>query len=513
MNQVLHIFRKDVRHFWIEIVLSWAVLIYVGRWNWFHSSPHREFRWVYEVQGYAVLLLVFAWWILIARVVQDESLVGDSQFWVTRPYEWKSLLAAKILFAILVIHIPAVLLYTVLLKLAGFPVLASSAGIFQITTVTSLLLLLPIAAFAAVTKSLWRWLIILLVLVFVGIAGIASFSFFFGGGGAQIADEGAYAFLQPIAFVTLLCAAVLLQYARRRLLRAWLLLILAFAAFPLLEFVIPYRMLADRQFPVSSSKPVLLQVMPPTTTAQSPVESGKVYVSLPVSVTGVAENTIVTVRGLIVTIDAPNGRHWGSEWRSAGNEFYPGYGSGQLSFWLDKGFYDAVNSQPSRVHVLLAMDQLRETDRQKIVAEDTFVLPNVGVCWLVNYTGVASAFGFDCRSDGAAPKNLLVTLVSSESTCPPDRDHPVPQTARILSRGGGFQPILPLSTRSFLLSSSDPSDPEARPKICPGTPLDFSKYESFRSTRVEYDLGELRLGEYSKPAIRSGLGGYAVSIP
>lgn len=511
MNQVLHIFRKDVRHFWIEIVLSWAVLIYVGRLNWVHCSPHGEFRWLYDFQAYAVLLLVFAWWILVARVVQDESLVGDCQFWVTRPYEWKNLLAAKILFVIAVIHIPAVLLYIVLLKLAGYPLLARSAEIIQVTTVTSLMLLLPISAFAVVTKTLWRWLLILMVLIFFGLAAIASFTFLFGRSSGGIADEGAFGILQPFAFIAFLIAVILVQYARRRLLRAWLLVVLAFAAFPLLGFVIPYRILTDRQFPASSSKPVLLQVTPPTTASQSPVESGKMYVSLPVSVTGVAGNTIVTVRGVLVTIDAPNGTHWKSEWQSTRNEFYPGNEPSQLSFWLEKSIYDAVSSQPSHLRLLLAIDELRQTSRRRIVAENTFILPNVGSCWLINYTTVQSAIGFDCRSDGGGPKNLLVTLASDESTCPEEKDRTASKTARMLSvGGGGLDPLLPLTLRSFAFGPWILSHPEDRPQICPETPLNFATYEKLRSTRVEYDLGQIKLGDYLKPVT---VGGYAIGIP
>src|SRR5256885_7885270 len=45
-----------------------------------------------------MILLPLAWWTLIARVIHDEVLPGDNQFWITRPYSWKSLLGAKALF-------------------------------------------------------------------------------------------------------------------------------------------------------------------------------------------------------------------------------------------------------------------------------------------------------------------------------------------------------------------------------------------------------------------------------
>ena len=38
------------------------------------------------------------WLVLISRVVHDEGLVGDRQFWITRPYPWQILLTAKLAF-------------------------------------------------------------------------------------------------------------------------------------------------------------------------------------------------------------------------------------------------------------------------------------------------------------------------------------------------------------------------------------------------------------------------------
>ena len=37
--------------------------------------------------GILVLLMVTSWWLLLARVVQAETLVGEQQFWITRPYQ------------------------------------------------------------------------------------------------------------------------------------------------------------------------------------------------------------------------------------------------------------------------------------------------------------------------------------------------------------------------------------------------------------------------------------------
>src|SRR5439155_11374187 len=94
---ILHIFRKDVRQHWPEIGASIAIL---GAYAWHEST--RPTGLDYPVGWNLFLhwlprLLALAWGFLIVRVVQGERLVGDRQFCVTRPYEWKRLLSSKML--------------------------------------------------------------------------------------------------------------------------------------------------------------------------------------------------------------------------------------------------------------------------------------------------------------------------------------------------------------------------------------------------------------------------------
>src|SRR5271154_7007349 len=97
MEQILNIFRKDLRRFWREIAVSLAFLA-VCTWSEAHywtESPSWDSA--FRNSGLLTALVFISWWFLITRAIQGESLVGDKQFWVTRPYEWKKLLAAKVL--------------------------------------------------------------------------------------------------------------------------------------------------------------------------------------------------------------------------------------------------------------------------------------------------------------------------------------------------------------------------------------------------------------------------------
>ncbi len=133
MSQILNIFQKDARHHWPEVLVSWALLgVYV--WNqprkWANQTV--DIRLVSTLLNMLPALLFLAWAFLIARLVQGETLVGDRQFWITRPYVWYKLLAAKLLSILAFFHIPLFVSQIVLLRLGKFPVVSSLWGLVLI---------------------------------------------------------------------------------------------------------------------------------------------------------------------------------------------------------------------------------------------------------------------------------------------------------------------------------------------------------------------------------------------
>jgi hypothetical protein len=87
MNQIIHVFRKDVRRHWLELSIS-LVLLAAFAWRepreWksaFDTDPLSHF-----LSGVLSVLVPISWSLLIVRIIHGESLVGDRQFWVTRPY-------------------------------------------------------------------------------------------------------------------------------------------------------------------------------------------------------------------------------------------------------------------------------------------------------------------------------------------------------------------------------------------------------------------------------------------
>jgi hypothetical protein len=96
MHLMLHIFKKDVRRLWWGVAI--ALLIQIAA-AWFDA-----------VEDVAVLLhdlLMVTWAVLLALAVHEDPLVGDRQFWLTRPARWRVLLGSKLLFALAVVHVPS----------------------------------------------------------------------------------------------------------------------------------------------------------------------------------------------------------------------------------------------------------------------------------------------------------------------------------------------------------------------------------------------------------------------
>ena len=102
MSQVLHILRKDLRHLrwllilWVAILILNVALTIIGAATAGETFPAAiVFR---EMSSLLSVLQTLMLALMIARLIQDEPLVGWNAFWLTRPYSRGALMAAKLLF-------------------------------------------------------------------------------------------------------------------------------------------------------------------------------------------------------------------------------------------------------------------------------------------------------------------------------------------------------------------------------------------------------------------------------
>lgn len=159
VQQALHIFRKDVRHLRFEIagiLLLLIVLVLTGVQTWeglqARGGPESN------GEGPLGVLLPVAWSLLIARAIQTEALPGDRHFWLTRPYSRTGLLLSKALLIIAFINLPLLVAQAAIISLDGLPVLPNFGGLLWNQVLISILLLLPVAAIAALTRNLAQFL-------------------------------------------------------------------------------------------------------------------------------------------------------------------------------------------------------------------------------------------------------------------------------------------------------------------------------------------------------------------
>jgi hypothetical protein len=223
MKQILHIFKKDIRLLWpaiLMVLLLVAALFSISAYL-MTFDPQSISR-ASNAGGKLAILLSFlfgfiplGWFVLVFSVVLAERLAGETQFWITRPYEWKKLLASKLLFIVSFVYLP--------FPTACLVFLAGSGNLSHSTTTNVLILLgwvslvttglvLPTAAAASVSASADRMMLNI-----------------FYGGASMIAATSIPRWLRPesnpgpvsvricFALALLICGAVvLLQYARRR---------------------------------------------------------------------------------------------------------------------------------------------------------------------------------------------------------------------------------------------------------------------------------------------------------
>ena len=158
-QQALHIFRKDVRHLRFEIagiLLLSIILVLAGvqTWEGLQSRGGPES----DSGGPLNVLLPIAWSLLIARAIQTEALPGDRHFWLTRPYSRSGLLLSKALLIVAFINLPLLVAQAAIISLDGLPLLSNFGGLLWNQVLISVLLLLPVAAMAALTRNLAQFL-------------------------------------------------------------------------------------------------------------------------------------------------------------------------------------------------------------------------------------------------------------------------------------------------------------------------------------------------------------------
>ncbi len=508
MNQILHIFRKDVRHRWIDILVSLALLI-AHAWHVAHqwNVPSQDLNLTSSLWGVLAFFLPASWCFLVIRAVQEESLVGDRQFWVTRPYEWEKLLAAKFLFVAASINLPLFIVDVVLLAKAGFSPVRYLPGLLWMQVLLLIFLVVPAAAVSVVTSTVVQVLLCVLglILYLIGVGELFSSIPNAGmspGGGVAVA-------LDLVIMGCVLVVAIFLQYARRKTWTSRLLIIGGGVAVLVIGAVTPYGTLVARSFPplTAGQQPAVTLTIDPTPPLP-PKKKGNefpdilpnVWIALPLRASGVAEGHVAEVRGAIVKIQASDGEHWTSSWNSGGWISWPGEDHTVKIFAVERKFFERVKSIPVNVHISVAQADYQETNARQITAEaGKFSIAGAGICRIEPY-GNSNLNMIACRAPLKSP-SLLGHMDPFATTCTYEDSPPLLVTRYMWnvhddSMGPADLGIIPVNDVQMIFQSwADDPKRELR-YFCPGTPFTIGTPEEGKRSRTEMEIDGITLSQY-----------------
>lgn len=501
MKQILNILRKDVRQHWPVILLTLAASA-ASAWDEpRHWVPWTDFgadriRWI-------PILLMLSWCVLIIRLVQSEALAGDRQYWITRPIEWKKLLAAKILCVAIFVNAPALLVDVYLLLKAGFRMsIGYLPGLFSMQMEIAVILLAG-AALAVVTPNVGQMTIAALV---VGLfaAGLAIVDGYLPPSrSSEIPDN-----LTLGITVAACCAAVGWQYARRRTKQSRMILVAAAVALFIIEVGTPFLFtLSFRYAPVPRGGQPPMQmsleaVKPDATQSDSEIKrtlrngEKNVEINLPFHVSGIAEDSVVQVDGVRVTISGLDRQWWDSGWFQDYSTMLPDAKRRATSFRVKKAFFEDTLYTPVTIHLAFALTELRDKNPTKVFSTSGyFPVPGLGLCRDSPTEGAIF-----CLFPLQGPSLAVVTTSSSENTCSFVEGESLPpgKTARGSgsnnSDTGPFSPIGTVSLSFGHWEGEAEDGPDA--SVCPGTPFQVSFPKEARHVQLDLQLEGIRLADY-----------------
>ncbi len=361
MREALLIFRKDLDHrrgavsaFLLLVVARMAIDILLPR----HSG-------LAGAQMALGILFAMAAIGLIYDAVQQERIVGDGQYWLTRPFPWSSILAAKALFIILLVVLPVLLTGTVALAVNGVAPAVADPLVLTLALAGAFVLTV-----ASVTRTTVQFVLSVVAYVVLSLLSTPIMEHLFGYEAGMWGSAQRVRFAAEIAvYLAVMAAVIILQYRRRAtpvsrgVLSAGLLVLVIglpgwHLAFALLEKLNGPGPSGSVQIAFDAARSP--QVSPGGWSNVTTYDA--VGVRIPIAITGIPTGAGIVTERVRATIDAPGGGHWDSGWRFAGGIV----GRGELQagqrlitahndYWLelniDSPFYDRANLQEAPVRV------------------------------------------------------------------------------------------------------------------------------------------------------------------
>ena len=447
------------------------------------------------------LLVPVSWWILITRLVQDESLAGDQQWWITKPYEWTSLLGAKLLFLLTFVLLPLFIAQCVLLAEGGFRPFGYLPGVSFGLILLAGAIIVPLMAIAAITSSFGRMTLTLLG-IFLAALVVEVLMAFVDQGSFSTPAGGIAAF---VVIVGATASAIVLQYARRRV---WVSRIVLLAGALVMAGGVSLGSLPGmitNMYPRGSAPLQLaLDTSSHTTSLTQYAGKDRLGLSVPVTVSGIAEGTAVNLDADQLTVVAQDGRQWSSAWENlSGARYLSSSDREAFPIMVKKAFYEQEHTQPVTLHLRFAVTELKvDGETQMAMPGHEFVVPGFGIC---TPAGSEQMGGMECRAPLHQPDTTFIHVQWSNAPCEAGIAEPgvageawagdvAPPPAEF-----GIDSVtqIPLALSNNVRNAE--KGPDQPRSLCPGSPISFTRYALVG--RSEYDV---TLANYVMPEMPPG---------
>ncbi len=158
MDRIVAIFLKDARHLRPQIAMLVLLMALSAILDPTYSTARASY---YDLLP--LLILPVACWLVIVSVIHQEKLPGDRQYWLTRPYCWKELLAAKLLFLAAFVNFPMLLCHAAIFTAVGIEPADQIEPLFWRQVFSTAFYILPAAGLAVITRSIGRMIAVALL--------------------------------------------------------------------------------------------------------------------------------------------------------------------------------------------------------------------------------------------------------------------------------------------------------------------------------------------------------------
>lgn len=371
LRQAIHILKKDARLLRIEIALMLGAS---AAYAWLSPRSTLDAAGLYP----AFMIAQRDWgqptWIvmaltavfLISRVVHAEPIPGHDQFWITRPYRWSGLLAAKILFVILFVNLPVLAAQLVVFRDSGFAFSTHWDGILWSGGLLLFVCALPVAALAALTPGTAAFLITAVLLTGAFYSVVLNFA-----GGTWPADfDWIRKSIVGVVLTAVAIFTLVVQYRTRRTAASIRTAGVAVSLAILSAWALPLPAALRVQAAVTGSLDASRFGMyaDPNLRTLSDYAWGEdgIALDVPLVLTGIPDGALVDVHAFGVRFSVP-GRDWSAR------EALPGAsdaGTLEARVVLWKKDFDAVRGQSVTVHVSLAATLLGNPERKTVPVDD-----------------------------------------------------------------------------------------------------------------------------------------------